>query len=129
MRWQRRISQSGGATLVQVILLMCAGLLGGTAWAATVQYTAQFPVDECTFSSGGRSLYFSIRPGDRLVLAGKENGVDVTVQITGLNQTRSITFATAPSSASCSTVARSWWSSTSRGSTTEDLFPEVLSPE
>jgi hypothetical protein len=93
MRRQRRTSQFGGAALVRAILWACASLLAGTAWAA-VQYTTQFPVDECTFSSSGRNLYFSLRPGDRLVLAGKEGGVDVAVQITVLNQTRSITFVT-----------------------------------
>lgn len=93
MRRQRRISRSGGAALVQAILLVCAGLLGGTAWAA-VQYTTRFPVDECTFSSSGRNLYFSIRPGDRLVLEGTDDGDVVRLQITVLNQTRSITFLT-----------------------------------
>jgi len=41
---QRRISQSGGATLVQAILLVCASLLGGAAWGA-VQFTKQFPLE------------------------------------------------------------------------------------
>jgi len=93
MRRQRRTSRSGGMALVQAILLVCAGLLGGTAWAA-VQYTAQFPLDECTFSSSGRNLHFSIRPGDRLVLGGRDDGDVVRLQITVLNQTRQIKFVT-----------------------------------
>jgi len=93
MRGERRISQSRAVLLAQALLFVCSGLLGGTAWAA-VQYTTQFPLDECTFSASGRNLHFSIRPGDRLVLEGLDGGDLVHLQITVLNQTRQITFIT-----------------------------------
>jgi hypothetical protein len=94
MRRQRRISRFGGAAaLVSAVLLACASLLTGTSWAA-VQYTATFPHDECTFSSTGRNLHFTVRPGDRSVLAGTDDGDAVRLQITVLSQTRSITFVT-----------------------------------
>jgi hypothetical protein len=80
--------------LVQAILLACAGLLGGTAWGARAEYTNRFPQDECTFSATGRNLHFSIRPGDRLVLEGDDDGELARVQITVLNQTKQITFLT-----------------------------------
>jgi len=93
MRRQRRISQSSAVVVALALLLGGAGLLGGTAWAA-VQYTTQFALDECTFSSTGRNLHFSIRPGDWLVLEGTEDGELVHLKITVLNQTRKITFVT-----------------------------------
>jgi hypothetical protein len=93
MRRQRRISQSSAVVVTLAVLLGSAGLLGTPAWAA-VQYTSQFALDECTFSSTGRNLHFSIRPGDRLVLEGTEDGDVVRLQITVLNQARRITFVT-----------------------------------
>ena len=93
MRPQRRFAESRGVALVQAVLLVGAGLLGGAAWAA-VSYTTQFPVDECTFSATGRNLHFSIRPHDRLVLEGIEDGEVVRVEITVLNETRPVTFLT-----------------------------------
>ena len=93
MKRQRRISRSRGAALVQAVLLVCAGLLGGAAWA-DVEYTTQFPLDDCTFSSTGRNLHFSIRPGDWLVLEGTDDGELVRLKITVLNRTQKITFVT-----------------------------------
>jgi hypothetical protein len=53
MRRQRRILPSSAVVAALALLLGNAGLLGGPAWAA-VQYTTQFALDECTFSSTGR---------------------------------------------------------------------------
>jgi hypothetical protein len=91
MRWQGRTSQSTAVVGLLVLLLASAGFLGGTAWADP-QYTSQFPLDECTFSNKGGNLFFSIRPGDWLLLEGNDDGEDVRVQITVLNQTKRITF-------------------------------------
>jgi hypothetical protein len=75
------------------VLLAGAGLLGGTAWADAA-FTTQFPLDECTFSSSGRNLHFSIRPGDWLALEGTDEGQVVRVEILVLGETRPITFVT-----------------------------------
>jgi hypothetical protein len=56
------------------------------------QYTSQFALDDCAWSSNGRNQYFSIRPGDWLVLEGKDDGEVVRVQIKVLDQTKKITF-------------------------------------
>ena len=81
------------ATVALALWLGSAGLPEGAAWGA-VQYTTQFALDECSFSSTGRNLHFSIRPGDRLVLEGDDDGEPVRVVITVLNQTKQITFLT-----------------------------------
>ncbi len=86
--WRRR-----GPALARTLVVIGLGVLAGTAWAA-VQYTTRFALDECTFSSTGRNLHFSIRPADRLVLEGIEDGELVRLQITVLNQTKPIVFLT-----------------------------------
>lgn len=91
MERQQRISQSSAVVAALVLLLGSAGLLAGRAWAAP-QYTKQFALDECSWSSTGRNQFFSIRPGDWLLLEGEDDGEDVRVQIKVLNQTKRITF-------------------------------------
>ena len=91
MERQRRISQSSAVVAALALLLGSAGLLAGRAWAAP-QYTKQFALDECSWSPTGRNQYFSIRPGDWLLLEGEDDGEEVRVQIKVLNQTKRITF-------------------------------------
>jgi hypothetical protein len=74
-------------------LLACAGLAGGPAWAAP-RYTTQFALERCTFEAAGRNLHFSIQPGYRLFLAGNDDGEEVELLITALEQTRRIRFVT-----------------------------------
>jgi len=91
MKRQRRIAQSSAVTVVLTLMLSGGGL--GTARAqAEPQFTTQFPLDECTFSNTGRNLYFSIRPGDWLLLKGDEDGETVRVLISVLNETKTIRF-------------------------------------
>jgi hypothetical protein len=91
MRQQRRTSRWTAVAVTLTVLLGGAGASGGIAWAAP-EYTDRFALDECTFSSNGRNVHFSIRPGDTLVLEGMEDGELVRVQIKVLNQTKRITF-------------------------------------
>jgi hypothetical protein len=93
MRRQRRISQ-WGVVAATLAFLLGGGLLAKPAWAAS-QYTTEFELDECTFSANGRNAHFSIRPGDKLVLEGLDDGEVVRVQIKVLNQTKKITFVDA----------------------------------
>jgi hypothetical protein len=95
MRRQRRTLQRSAVAAALAFLLGSVGPVEETAWAAAPQYTTQFDLDECTFSSTGRNAHFSIRPGDKLVLEGEDDGELVRVQITVLNQTKKITFADA----------------------------------
>ena len=54
-------------------------------------FTTDIRIEDCTFSNTGRNPYFSVNPGDVLVLAG--GGVDL--QITVLTDTTDISFLTA----------------------------------
>jgi hypothetical protein len=76
-----------------VLLLGSVGLLAETAWAAP-EYTTQFALDECSWSSTGRNQYFTIRPGDWVLLEGLDDGELVRLKITVLNRTKKITFVT-----------------------------------
>jgi hypothetical protein len=92
MRRHWTIAQSTLTGVVALTLLLgSAGVPGGTTSAA-VEYTTQFPLDECTWSSNGRNQYFSLRTGDWLLLEGQDDEEFVQVQIKVLNQTKKITF-------------------------------------
>ena len=93
MRRQRITSQSRVVALAQAVLLVGAGLQGGTAWAAP-EYTTHFPLEQCTFVAEGRNLHFSIHPGDSWTFEGEEDGNAVLLEITVLDKTRTITFVT-----------------------------------
>lgn len=86
-----------GATAVvvlTVIALVCPLFLENSARAAEPKkraFTTDFRIEDCTFSDTGRNPYFSLNPGDRLTLTDGE----VVLQITVLNQTKTITFKTA----------------------------------
>jgi hypothetical protein len=64
------------------------------ARGAKEQFTTDFRIEHCDFSDRGRNAYFSVEPGDQLVLAGEENGETVEVVITVLNETRRVVFET-----------------------------------
>jgi hypothetical protein len=68
--------------------------LGLAGPAAAQQFTSDFRIEECTFSDEGSNAYFSIEPGDRLVLEGEDDGEEVKLRITVLERTRLITFDT-----------------------------------
>jgi hypothetical protein len=53
-------------------------------------FTSTFAVEKSALSSTGRNPYFILEPGYALVFAGKEDGVEVGLTITVLDETRSI---------------------------------------
>jgi hypothetical protein len=78
-----------------LILSLCTGLAlgGGVAVAAPVtDFTVDFDLDDCTFANDGRNPYFSLVPGDELLLEGDDDGETVVVRIRVLNATRTIKF-------------------------------------
>src|SRR5437867_3171543 len=84
----------GGKVVVvlSVMALVCPLMLGSPVRAAdSKEFTTDFRIEDCTFSDTGRNPYFSLNPGDVLVLAGE--GVDLRVTV--LNDTRIISFETA----------------------------------
>ena len=58
------------------------------------EFTDDFRVEDCEFEADGRNAYFSIIPGDQLVLSGEDDGEELVVQITVLPKTRKIRFTT-----------------------------------
>jgi DNA-binding response OmpR family regulator len=91
MKRQQRTSQSSAVVVALALMLGSVGLLAATA-AAAPQFTTQFALDECSWSSNGRNQYFTLRPGDWFLLEGEEEGEVVRVQIKVLSQTKRITF-------------------------------------
>lgn len=57
-------------------------------------FTDEFRLQDCSFSDRGRNPYFSLVPGDRLILEGDDEGETVRVRITVLNTRKWILFRT-----------------------------------
>src|ERR671923_620261 len=53
-------------------------------------YTTSFRIENCTFSSTGRNPFFILEPNYQLVLVGEEDGEEVVLTITVLNETREV---------------------------------------
>jgi hypothetical protein len=94
MERQRRTWRWSATVLAPVAWLVCVGLAGGGAWAADQRFTTQFALERCTFEATGRNAHFSIQPGYRLFLAGNDDGEEVELLITVLEETRRIRFVT-----------------------------------
>lgn len=76
-------------------LALAGALLMPAAAAAQEEFTSEFSSEQCKFEPNGRqNPYFSLNPGDQLVLEGEEDGEEVRVEITVENQTRRINFTT-----------------------------------
>lgn len=64
--------------------------LASKATAASRTFTDAFVVEPGDWASTGRNAYFILEPGYFLILEGKENGKDVRIAITVLDETRKI---------------------------------------
>jgi hypothetical protein len=67
------------------------------AWAQDEEedegFTTDFFIEDCSFSNRGRdNRFWSLNPGDQLVLAGEDDGEDVDLTITVLHDTETIQF-------------------------------------
>lgn len=81
-----------GAFLFAVSLLLA---LPAVAPAQDEEFTSDFFIEDCTFSNHSRdNRFFSLWPGDQLVLEGEEDGEDLEVIITVLPETELIQFRT-----------------------------------
>jgi hypothetical protein len=54
------------------------------------EWTATFAVEKGELASRGRNPYFLLEPGYKLELAGKEDGEEITLTITVLDETRTV---------------------------------------
>lgn len=78
-----------GAAAVLALLF-----LPKAAWSDEPQFTTDFRIEDCTFSSEGGNAYFSLEPADQLVLEGEEDGEEVVNKITALKQQKVIVLRT-----------------------------------
>jgi hypothetical protein len=77
------------------VLALCAALAApGAAAGDEAEFTTDFRLEDCTFSAEDRNAYFSLEPGDRLLLEGDDDGETVTVRITVLDRRRLVAFET-----------------------------------
>ena len=81
-----------GTTLFAAAL--CASLSTSPAWGHEPPFTTDFRIEDCELEIDGRNAWFSLIPGDQLVLSGEDDGEEFVVQITVLPQRRTITFTT-----------------------------------
>ena len=81
----------GRLGLFLAILALCAGGYSPASFAqGEEEFTAEFRIDECTFSSTGRNPFFILEPGVVLNYEGESDGETVTLEITVLDQTREV---------------------------------------
>lgn len=74
--------------------IFAAALFAWPAQGHEPPFTDDFRIEDCEFEAEGRNAYFSLIPGDQLVLAGEDDGEEFVVQITVLQQKRTIRFTT-----------------------------------
>ncbi len=82
--------------LLSSIAILSAGLVLGEAEVKQGEtgFTTEFALEECAFSNQGRNPFFSLEPGDRLLLEGEDDGESVVLRVTVLNDTKTIKFRT-----------------------------------
>ena len=74
-----------------LIALIALGICT-SASASSKEYTTQFNIQDCTFSTQGANRYFILEPAFQLVLMGPEDGAQVELKITVLADTQSVTL-------------------------------------
>ncbi len=74
------------------VLVVVAGfsLLPNLSHAQDVGFTDSFMLDKCDFESNGRNPFFVLKPGFKLVLEGLEDEAFVRLEITVLDETKTI---------------------------------------
>ena len=78
------------------MLLITALLLAHTLRAASpeTEYTRTFDLDGCTFSSFGGNAFWSLEPGTESEFEGEDDGEEVTLLITALEDQKLVSFRT-----------------------------------
>ena len=76
--------------LVGLVLLAGFPPQPSPVFAHNPDFTDSFMLNKCEFVSRGRNPYFVLEPGFKLVLQGEEDGELVRLEITVLNETKTI---------------------------------------
>jgi hypothetical protein len=82
----------GFAASVVTLAVACAP--GVLADCENETYTSEFALESCSFAADGRNPFFSLEPGDRLVLEGEDEGEELRLEVTGLDRQRWVSFET-----------------------------------
>ena len=75
------------------VLAVFLGFTGGAAMAACPdddEFTTDFALDECRFKANGSNRFFSLKPGYQLILEGEDEGEEIRLEITVLDETEVI---------------------------------------
>ena len=76
------------ATMLSATLVVGLGWPSGVAQAEEPEYTQDFRLGSCWFSSRGGQPYFPLKPGLQLTLVGEDEGEELVLVVTVLHQTR-----------------------------------------
>jgi hypothetical protein len=76
--------------LAAAVLLVVLVAQAGAQTARQPTFTDDFRLDDCTFASRGQTTYFILEPGYQLVLAGRDEGEEVNLTVTVLDETRRV---------------------------------------
>ena len=88
----KTISDMRKHDLMGIVVLATILAMPGILLSANKRFTDSFMLDRCTgFSSTGSNPFFILEPGYQLVLEGKEDGEDINLTITVLDETEEIT--------------------------------------
>jgi hypothetical protein len=87
MNMERKLRTFIGCVVVLVLVLTTGA---GVTSAQEPEYTSEFNLEMCRFSTIGFNPYFILIPGYRLVLEGEEEGEEIRVEETVLAETEPI---------------------------------------
>ena len=76
--------------LLLPILLFLLFFMEACSQTGQKKFTDEFMADSCRFSTTGRNPFFILEPGYQLILEGKEDGKNIRLMITVLNETKKI---------------------------------------
>ncbi len=65
-------------------------IFGAAKFISAQEFTDSFPMQQCTFSSTGKNPFMILEPGYQLTLQGVDEGENVRLTITVLNETKVI---------------------------------------
>jgi hypothetical protein len=75
---------------VALAVVACTIVAAATRAADNRDFTRNFRIEDCKFKSVGANPYFILRPGQRSIFDGEDDGVPEHLRVTVLDQTRDI---------------------------------------
>jgi hypothetical protein len=78
------------ASVSMMFLLAAAAVTANAYGSSHDEWVDTFNLEECDFSSTGGNDYFVLNPGQQLVLEGEEDGAEIELVITALDETKTV---------------------------------------